>query len=264
MEVLVLAGIRLHVPLLKQLPFLDAALPSDYDLGARLLLHALLRVTARADDKADEVVPGELLHGDVELLLKLGRAVIGGGLEGRVAADELGNDLLALAVEALPGAVLAGVDADAEVVVDGLGGGRARALGAVVEGEARLEHAGDLEEARVEVVHLRVQIGGEVLHEVRERDDGAGLLLGPPRLALPPPSASAPAAALPAGVSGRIVVRLLPPASAAAAGGRVASPSRAAAPVAVVVVRLGGGLARGLGGVGAGTVGGRLPRRGAG
>jgi len=135
-EVFVLAGIRLEVPLLQQLPFLDTTLPPNDNLGTSLLLHALLRVATRANDEADKVVAGVLLHGDVELLLELGWAVVGGGLEGGVAADELRDDFLPLAVEALPGAVFAGVDADAEVVVDGLGGGRARALRAVVEREA--------------------------------------------------------------------------------------------------------------------------------
>lgn len=247
MKVLVLTGIWLEVPLLQQLTLLDAALPSDYNLGPRLLLHPLLRVAAGADDEANEVVARVLLHGDVELLVELGRAVIGGGLEGGVAADELGDDLLALAVEALPGAVLAGVDADAEVVVDGLGGGRARALGAVVEGQARLQQARDLEEARVEVVHLGIHLGGEVLHEIRERDGRAGLLLGPPRLAL------AARAALAAGVGARVVVGLLPSAAAAAARGRV---GLGGAGGRAVVVGLGGGVA--------GRVGGGLPGWGAG
>jgi len=214
MEVLILAGIRLEVPLLQQLPFLDATLPPDDDLGTSLLLHPLLCVAARADDEPDEIVPRVLLHGDVELLLEPGRAVVGGWLEGGVAADELGDDLLPLAVEALPGAVLAGVDADAEVVVDGLGRRRARALGAVVEREARLQQARDLEQARVEGVHLGVHLGGEVLQEVRERD-GRPRLLGPARPALPAPG---PALA-PGVVGGGVVAGLLPAAAATAAGG---------------------------------------------
>jgi hypothetical protein len=148
-EVFVLAGIWLQVPLLEQLPFLDTTLPPDDNLGTSLLLHALLRVATRANDEADKVVAWVLLHGDVELLLELGWAVVGGGLEGGVAADKLRDDLLPLAVEALPSAVFAGVDADAEVVVDRLRGGRARALGAIVEREARLQQTRDLEEARV-------------------------------------------------------------------------------------------------------------------
>lgn len=257
MEVLILAGIRLEIPLLQQLPFLDAPLPPDDNLGTGLLLHPLLRVAARADDEPDEIVPWVLLHGDVELLLKLGRAVVGGGLEGGVAADKLGDDLLPLAVEALPGAVLAGVDADAEVVVDGLGRRRARALRAVVEREARLQQARDLEEARVEGVHLGVHLGGEVLHEVRERDGRARLLLGPARLALPPPGP-----ALAAGVvGGGVVAGLLPAAAAAAAGGGV--PGARAGAIAVAV-GLGGRVARGLRRRGAGRVGGGLARGGAG
>ena len=152
MEVLILAGIWLEIPLLQQLPFFDTTLPPDDDLRTSLLLHPLLRVAPRANDEPNEIVPWVLLHGDVELLLELGRVVVGGWLEGVVAADELGDDLLPLAVEALPGAVLAGVDADAEVVVDGLGRRRARALGAVVEREARLQQARDLEQARVEEI----------------------------------------------------------------------------------------------------------------
>jgi hypothetical protein len=63
-------------------------------------------------------------------------------------------------------------------------------------------------------VHLGVHLGGEVLHEVRERDRRARLLLGPPRLALP-----APGPALAAGVvGGGVVVGLLPAGAAAAAG----------------------------------------------
>ena len=229
MEVLILAGIRLEVPLLQQLPFLDATLPPDDDLGTSLLLHPLLRVAARADDEPDEIVPRVLLHGDVELLLEPGRAVVGGWLEGGVAADELGDDLLPLAVEALPGAVLAGVDADAEVVVDGLGRRRARALGAVVEREARLQQARDLEQARVEGVHLGVHLGGEVLQEVRERDGRPRLLLGPARPALPAPG---PALA-PGVVGGGVVAGLLPAAAATAAGGGVPGARAGAISVAV-------------------------------
>jgi hypothetical protein len=96
-------------------------------------------------------------------------------------------------------------------------------------------------------VHLGVHLGGEVLHEVRERDGRARLLLGPPRLAL---SALGPALATGV-VGGGVVVGLLP-AAAAAATGRV-SGARVGA-IAVVV-----GLGRG----GAGRVGGGLARGGA-
>nr|CAB3455137.1 unnamed protein product [Digitaria exilis] len=177
-----------------------------------------------------------------------------GGLEGGVAADELGDDLLPLAVEALPGAVLAGVDAYAEVVVDGLGRRRARALGAVVEREARLQHARDVEEARVEGVHLGVHLGGEVLHEVRERDGRARLLLGPPRLALP-----GPGTALAAGVVGaRVVVGLFPAAAAVAAAGGGVPGARTGAVAAAV--GLGGGVPRRLGGGVPGRVRGGVAR----
>lgn len=256
-EVLVLARIWLEVPLLQQLALLDTALPTDDNLRTGLLLHPLLGVATGANNEADKVVAGVLLHGDVELLLELGRAVVGGGLEGWVAADELGDDLLPLAVEALPGSVLAGVDADAKVVVDGLRGGGARALGAVVERKARLQQARDLEEARVEGVHLGVHLGGEVLHEVRERDGRARLLLSPPRLPLP-----SPGPALSAGVvGGGVVVGLLPAATAAAAAGRRV-PGARAGPIAVVV-GLGGGVARRIGGARAlrvGLLGRRLAR----
>jgi len=52
--------------------------------------------------------------------MELRWAVIRRGLEGGVAADELRDDLLTLAVEALPSTVLSGVDTDAKVVVYGL------------------------------------------------------------------------------------------------------------------------------------------------
>lgn len=185
MKVLILTGIWLQVPLLQQLPFLDAALPSDYDLGPRLLLHPLLCVATGSNNEPNKVVPRVLLHGDVELLMELGWAVISRGLEGGIAADQLGDDLLPLAVKALPRPVFAGVDADAQVIVYWLRGRRAGALWAVVEGEPRLQQARNLQEARVEVVHLGIHLGGEVLHEIRKRDGRAGLLLGPARLPLP-------------------------------------------------------------------------------
>jgi len=50
------------------LPLLDAALPSDANLGAAVSLHLLQTVTARTDKQAEEVDLGELLNGDVDLL----------------------------------------------------------------------------------------------------------------------------------------------------------------------------------------------------
>jgi len=64
-------------------------------------------------------------------------------------------------------------------------------------------------------VNLGIHLGGKVLHEVRERDGRARLLLGPPCLALPRPGP-----ALAAGVvGGGVVAGLLPAAAATAAGG---------------------------------------------
>mmetsp|Transcript_38863 Transcript_38863/g.64685 ORF Transcript_38863/g.64685 Transcript_38863/m.64685 type:complete len:213 (+) Transcript_38863:495-1133(+) len=50
------------------LAFLDRALSTDGDLGARLLLHLLLGEASGADDQTDKVVVGELLDGDEDLL----------------------------------------------------------------------------------------------------------------------------------------------------------------------------------------------------
>eukprot|EP00968_Pinguiococcus_pyrenoidosus_P005507 scaffold358_cov256-Pinguiococcus_pyrenoidosus.AAC.18 len=90
--------------------FLHTALPADGDAAARLALHALLRVAARADDEADEVVVGELLHGNVHLPRDplagaAGHAVAEVGVQPRQLLD----DALALLRELLAHSLLSRV-----------------------------------------------------------------------------------------------------------------------------------------------------------
>mmetsp|Transcript_37926 Transcript_37926/g.95920 ORF Transcript_37926/g.95920 Transcript_37926/m.95920 type:complete len:607 (+) Transcript_37926:402-2222(+) len=108
---------------------LDTAPPPDGNLGVGLRLHALLRVAARADEQADEVVGGELVLGDAHLDVELARPVVGGRLVVGVLLDQVLNHAVPVVQQLLLGADLARVEPHARLVVDGLGRGRALAFG---------------------------------------------------------------------------------------------------------------------------------------
>ncbi|TYZ62731.1 hypothetical protein PybrP1_001426 [[Pythium] brassicae (nom. inval.)] len=79
--------------------FLHRAFPADRDLAVRLLLHALLRVPARADDQPNEVVLRELLDRDVDLALELLPQVVGGRPEQRVHFQQLLDHALSVLLQ---------------------------------------------------------------------------------------------------------------------------------------------------------------------
>jgi len=58
------------------LPFFNAALPSNADLGAAISLHLLQAVTAGTDEQTEEVDLGEFLDGDIDLLRRAVRTFL--------------------------------------------------------------------------------------------------------------------------------------------------------------------------------------------
>ena len=70
------------------LPFFNAALPSNTNLGTAVSLHLLQAVTARTDEQTEEVDLGELLDGDIDFLRRTVRTflllVFDGGSEVRI------------------------------------------------------------------------------------------------------------------------------------------------------------------------------------
>jgi hypothetical protein len=110
------------------LPLLHTPLPSDADLRSTLLLHLLQTVSSRPNEETEEVNLGELLDGDVDLVLRtrvsLGGVVVGRGLEGRVELEGLVDELETLVFELLAVTDFSGVGSATVGVVGRRRGGR--------------------------------------------------------------------------------------------------------------------------------------------
>ena len=149
-QLLILAGVGLHVPPCRGAALLDAALAAQCDFGARLALHALLCVATRADNEPDEVVAREFLdrHGNLQDLLA--RLVVGRRAEARAQPHQVAQQVGALRQQLLLGPMLTRIGALAHAVVDGRR--RPRALGRV-----RIDAQGAAQQVGLHAHQLRVR-----------------------------------------------------------------------------------------------------------
>lgn len=136
------------------LALLDTALAANADLGSALPLHLLERVTTRADEETEEVDLGELLDGDIDLVLRatailaLGHEVLGRRAEVGIGLHLAVDETHALVFKALAVPDFARVRSSSVGVVGRGRGGRARAIGR--DDEAGAKSAGDLVEAELD------------------------------------------------------------------------------------------------------------------
>jgi len=110
------------------LPLFHTSLPSNRDLRSTLPLHRLERVSTRSNQKSEEVDLGELLDGDVDLVLRLGvpllNVVLVGRSEGGIEFESFVDELDSFVLEFATVSDFSGVGSSTVSVVGRRRGGR--------------------------------------------------------------------------------------------------------------------------------------------